>query len=208
MTPEAIEHLSRTDEILGKLIGQVGPCRLTPKKRTLFQALVRSVVYQQLNGTAAATILGRVKGLYPGNRFPTPEEVLRTPVQKFRAAGLSGAKTAALKDIAEKTIAGVVPKSREIVSMSNEEIIERLTTLRGIGPWSVEMFLIFTLGRPDVLPVTDYGVRKGFAQTYRWKELPTPKELQKLHWNCRVTATVTERLNPRRAANVRPRLPP
>ena len=133
--------------------------------------------YQQLNGTAAATILGRVKALYPNKSFPTPDDILSTPDDKLRSAGLSRAKTAAIKDIATKTIEGIVPTSRAIVKMSNEEIIERLTTVRGVGPWTVEMLLIFTLGRSDVLPATDYGVRKGFAMTYGWKDLPTPKEL-------------------------------
>jgi 3-methyladenine DNA glycosylase/8-oxoguanine DNA glycosylase len=139
---------------------------------------VESVAYQQLNGTAAATILGRVKALYPQRRFPTPEDVLSTPDERLRGAGLSRAKTAAIKDIAKQTLAGVVPASRAISSLSDAEIIERLTVVRGVGPWTVEMLLIFTLGRPDVLPVTDYGVRKGFALTYRWKELPTPGELR------------------------------
>jgi 3-methyladenine DNA glycosylase/8-oxoguanine DNA glycosylase len=99
------------------------------------------------------------------------------PEDRLRGAGLSRAKTRAIKDIAAKTLAGAVPTSRAIVGMSNEEILERLTLLRGVGPWTVEMLLIFTLGRTDVLPSTDYGVRKGFALTYGWKELPTPKEL-------------------------------
>jgi DNA-3-methyladenine glycosylase II len=178
MTPEALEHLARADKILGRLIKRVGPCTLKPQsRRTPFQSLVRSVAYQQLNGAAVATILGRVKALYPTRRFPTPEDLLATPDERLRGAGLSRAKTAAIKDIAAKTIAGVVPGSRVIAGMSEAEIVERLTTLRGVGPWTVEMLLIFTLGRADVLPVTDYGVRKGFAVTYGWKDLPTPKEL-------------------------------
>lgn len=178
MTDEVLLHLSRADRILGKLIRKVGPCRLKPKsRRSPFETLVQSVTYQQLNGTAAATILGRVKALYPPRRFPTPEDLLNTPDERLRGAGLSRAKTAAIKDIAAKTLDGAVPSSREIVAMADAEIVERLTTLRGVGPWTVEMLLIFTLGRPDVLPVTDYGVRKGFALTYGWKELPRPKEL-------------------------------
>jgi 3-methyladenine DNA glycosylase/8-oxoguanine DNA glycosylase len=178
MTPEALEHLARADKILGRLIKRVGPCTLKPQsRRPPFQSLVRSVAYQQLNGTAAATILGRVKALYPTRRFPTPEDLLATPDERLRGAGLSRAKTAAIKDIAAKTIAGVVPGLRVMAGMSEAEIVERLTTLRGVGPWTVEMLLIFTLGRTDVLPVTDYGVRKGFAVTYGWKDLPTPKEL-------------------------------
>ena len=178
MTEQAIAHLTKADKTLARLIRRVGPCKLVPKNgRSPFESLVRSVVYQQLNGTAAATILGRVKALYPERRFPRPQDILATSDEQLRAAGLSRAKTAAIKDVAAKTIEGVVPTSRAIVPMSNEEILERLTSLRGVGPWTVEMLLIFTLGRQDVLPVTDYGVRKGFALTYGWKELPRPKEL-------------------------------
>lgn len=178
MTEQTLEYLKRADKTLGRLITKVGPCRLKPKsRRSPFETLVQSVTYQQLNGTAAATILGRVKALFPNRRFPNPEDVLATPDERLRAAGLSRAKTAAIKDIAAKTLSGVVPHSREIVTMADDEIVERLTTLRGVGPWTVEMLLIFTLGRPDVLPVTDYGVQKGFALTYGWKELPRPKEL-------------------------------
>jgi 3-methyladenine DNA glycosylase/8-oxoguanine DNA glycosylase len=178
MTEEAIEYLTSNDERLAWLIGRVGPCRLKPKKRrSPFESLVQSVAYQQLNGTAAATILGRVKALYPNRRFPTPEDLLATADERLRGAGLSRAKVAAIKDIAAKTLEGVIPAGRAIARMTNDEIIERLTTVRGVGPWTVEMLLIFTLGRTDVLPVTDYGVRKGFAVTYGWKELPTPKEL-------------------------------
>ena len=178
MTAEAIEHLNRADKVLKQLIKKVGPCTLKPRsRRSPFEALVQSVAYQQLNGTAAATILGRVKALYPKRRFPAPEDLLATPDERLRGAGLSRAKVAAIKDIAAKTISGVVPTSRALAKMSEAEIIERLTTVRGVGPWTVEMLLIFTLGRMDVLPVGDYGVRKGFAVTYGRKELPTPKEL-------------------------------
>ena len=179
MTEEALRHLTLADKTLAKLIKRVGPCLLKPKsRRSPFAALVQAVVFQQLNGIAARTILGRVKDLYPGQSFPTPEQLLATPDERLRAAGLSRAKTAAVKDIAAKTLEGVVPRSRDIVRLTDKEIVERLTTLRGVGPWTVEMLLIFTLGRTDVLPVTDYGVRKGFALTYGWKELPTPKELR------------------------------
>jgi DNA-3-methyladenine glycosylase II len=178
MSEEAIRHLTRADRVLGKLMKKVGPYALKLRsRRSPFQALVQSVVYQQLNGKAAAKILGRVKALYPKGRFPTPEDIVATPDERLRSAGLSRAKTAALKDIAAKTISGVVPTSRAIAKMSEAEILERLTALRGVGPWTVEMLLIFTLGRTDVLPASDYGVRKGFALTYGLKELPTPKEL-------------------------------
>ena len=178
MSPEAIEHLSRADKVLARLIKKVGPCGLKPRKRRdLFEALVTAVAHQQLNGTAAQTILGRVKALYPGQRFPVPEQLLATPDERLRGAGLSRAKTASIKDIAAKTISGVVPSRAALRVMGDAEIYERLTSIRGVGPWTVEMLLIFTLGRTDILPVTDYGVRKGFALTYGWKELPTPREL-------------------------------
>src|ERR1051325_6653285 len=178
MTPEAVEYLCRSDKTLARLIKKVGTCKMKPhSRRTPFVALVTAVTHQQLNGTAAQTILKRFLKLYPGKRFPTPEDVLATPDELMRAAGLSRAKTAAIKDIAAKTVEGIVPGSRAITKLSNEEIIERLTSVRGVGPWTVEMLLMFTLGRLDVLPVTDYGVRKGFAVTFGWKDLPTPKEL-------------------------------
>lgn len=176
MTPEAAAHLCRVDKTLARLIQKVGPCRLQPQpKRAPFQALVRSVTFQQLNGKAAETILGRVLALFPGRKFPSPQDLLTVPEEKLRAAGLSRNKTAAVKDIAAKTITGVVPDSRSIHRLSNEEILERLISVRGVGPWTVEMLLMFTLGREDVLPATDFGVRKGFALTYGLKELPPPK---------------------------------
>lgn len=178
MTPEALAHLSRSDRTLAGLIKRVGPCRLVPEtRRTPFQALVRSVTFQQLNGKAAETIFGRVLALYPGRKFPSPEDLIATADEKLRAAGLSRNKTLAVKDIAAKAIAGIVPDGRAIKKLSDAAILERLTAVRGVGPWTVEMLLMFTLGREDVLPATDFGVRKGFAVTYGWKDLPTPKEL-------------------------------
>jgi len=178
MTPAAVEHLIRADKVMARLIRRVGPCALKPKpSRSPFEALVSAVTHQQLNGTAAMTILKRVLALYPGKRFPAPEDLLATPEEKLRAAGLSRAKTAAIRDLAAKTIEGIVPTSAAIRKLSDVEILERLTSVRGVGPWTVEMLLIFTLGRKDILPVSDYGVRKGFALTYGWKDLPTPREL-------------------------------
>ena len=177
MNDAAIHHLTRSDKILARVIKNVGPCTLTRKRGSPFEALVQSVMHQQLNGTAAATILRRVVALYPHRRFPQPEDLLSTPDEHLRGAGLSRAKTASLKDIAAKTIEGVVPSARAIAKMDDAEIIERLTVVRGVGPWTVEMLLMFTLGRPDVLPVTDYGVRKGFALTYGLSELPAPRDL-------------------------------
>ena len=145
-----------------------------------FDALAESIAYQQLSGKAAATIFGRVRALYPKQKWLNPEQLLATPDETLRAAGLSRAKTAALKDLAAKTIDGTVPAGRALIRMSDDEIVTRLTAVRGIGRWTVEMLLLFDLGRPDVWPVDDYGVRKGFAKTFRRRQLPTPKQLMKL----------------------------
>ncbi len=178
MHEAAIEHLTKADKVLARLIRKVGPCGLKARKRcSPFQALVQSVAHQQLNGTAANTILGRVMALYPRRKFPTPDDVLATPDEKLRGAGLSRAKVASIKDIAAKTVEGVVPPARTIAKMPDAEILERLTTIRGVGPWTVEMLLIFKLGRLDVLPATDFGVRKGFALIFMRDELPKPAEL-------------------------------
>jgi len=145
-----------------------------------FDALAESIAYQQLNGKAAATIWGRVRALYPKRKWLDPKKVLTTPDEMLRGAGLSRAKTAALKDLAAKTIDGTVPSGRALLRMSDDEIVARLTRVRGIGRWTVEMLLLFDLGRPDVWPVDDYGVRKGFAKTFGRRKLPTPKQLVKM----------------------------
>jgi len=144
-----------------------------------FDALAESIAYQQLSGKAAATIFGRVRALYPKRKWLDPEQLLATSDETLRAAGLSRAKTAALKDLAAKTIDGTVPSGRALIRMTDDEIITRLTTVRGIGRWTVEMLLLFDLGRLDVWPVDDYGVRKGFAKTFGRRKLPTPKQLMK-----------------------------
>jgi DNA-3-methyladenine glycosylase II len=144
-----------------------------------FDALAESIAYQQLSGKAAATIFGRVRALYPKRKWLDPKQLLATPDETLRGAGLSRAKVSALKDLAAKTIDGTVPSGRALIRMSDDEIIARLTTVRGIGRWTVEMLLLFDLGRPDVWPVDDYGVRKGFAKTFRRRKLPTPKQLMK-----------------------------
>jgi DNA-3-methyladenine glycosylase II len=178
MSTDALEHLTRADKVMARLIRRVGPCQWKPRRgRSPFETLVQSVAYQQLNGTAAATILGRVKALFPGKRFPSPEDLLAMPDRSLRAAGLSRSKIAAIKDIAANTLSGVVPTSRAIARLEDGEIISRLTTIRGVGPWTVHMLLIFKLGREDVLPTTDYGVRKGFAVTYGLDDLPHPNDL-------------------------------
>jgi len=175
---EAVEHVSRKDARLGRLIESIGPMQLrVAHLQSPFQALAESIVYQQLSGYAAGAILARVVALFKPRKFPRPGDLLAMPDERLRAAGLSRGKIAALRDLATKTIDGTVPQMRELRKLSDEEIVERLSAVRGIGRWTAEMLLIFRLGRPDVLPATDYGVRKGFAKVYRRKELPTPKEL-------------------------------
>jgi DNA-3-methyladenine glycosylase II len=178
MHERAIEHLTGADPVLARVIEQAGPCRLrVNRQQSPFEALVEAVAHQQLNGKAAQTILGRVKALHPHRDFPTPEDLLATPDEQLRAAGLSRAKAASVKDIAARTLEGVVPDTRAISRLDDEEIIERLTVIRGVGRWTVEMLLIFKLGRPDVLPVDDFGVRKGFGVAYRKRGLPKPAVL-------------------------------
>ncbi len=175
---EAIRALSAADKLLGKHIARVGPLRLQVASiQTPFQALAESIVYQQLTGKAAATILGRVHAIYGGRKHFKPAAAAETKDDLLRAAGLSRAKTAALKDLAAKTLDGTVPTATALASATDEEIVERLTAIRGIGRWSVEMLLIFRLGRPDVLPVDDYGIRKGFQHLFGTKDLPTRAEL-------------------------------
>ncbi len=181
---EAVARLRRVDRTLARVIKEAGPFTHRPEKmQSPFQALLRAIVHQQLSGKAANTILGRVTDLYPAGRTLKPEAILKTPDAKLRAAGLSRAKVLALKDLAEKTLDGVVPTLARLKKMEDEEIVSHLVQVRGIGRWSVEMLLMFRLGRPDVLPSSDFGVRKGFMLTYDRRDLPTPKELLE-HGEC------------------------
>lgn len=172
-----MQALSKADQALNALIQRAGPPDLTPPARlNIFEALLRSIVYQQLSGKAAATIHGRVKALFPG-RTIRPEQVLAAPDETLRSAGMSRAKTIAAKDLAQKVLNGVVPTGAQARKLSDEELIARLTQVRGIGEWTVQMLLMFHLGRPDVLPVKDLGVRKGFILTYGLSDLPGEKAL-------------------------------
>jgi DNA-3-methyladenine glycosylase II len=178
MNAAAHKHLSKNDPVMRRLIREHGRCALVPEtRRSPFQSLVQAVAHQQLNGTAANTILMRFIKLFPGRRFPKPEDLANVTDEQIRACGFSFAKIKAIRDIAEKTLSGVVPSSREIVKLSDDEIIERLTEVRGVGRWTVEMLLIFQLGREDVLPAADFGVRNGFRIAYKKRELPKPKAL-------------------------------
>jgi DNA-3-methyladenine glycosylase II len=163
---DAIAHLRARDPKLGVLIERAGPFKLhIDQSVSPFESLLESILYQQLHGKAAATIHARVRAYFGGD--PTPRLLLETPDEPLRAAGVSRNKILAMKDLASRTIDGTVPSHAAILKMSDADIVERLTEVRGIGSWTVEMLLIFRLGRPDVLPVTDYGVRKGYALTFQ-----------------------------------------
>ena len=177
----ALAHLRARDATLRRLIDRAGPFALQLQRTSsVFGALAQAIVYQQLSGKAAATIFARLCALFRNAAAgPTPEQILRASEDKLRSAGLSRSKALSLLDLARRARAGEIPSLLEIRSMTDADIIERLTQVRGIGRWTVEMLLIFRLGRPDVLPADDYGVRKGFALTYKKPELPSPKELAK-----------------------------
>jgi len=179
MSP-AEKHLAGTDPRFAALIAQSLSYNIKPTALIRpFDALAESIAYQQLSGKAAATIWSRVRALYPRRKYLDPRLVLETLDESFRGAGLSRNKIAALKDLAAKTLDGTVPSVRALARMTDEEIIARLITVRGIGRWTVEMLLLFDLARPDIWPVHDYGVRKGFAKTFGRRKLPTPKQLMK-----------------------------
>ena len=176
-TPEALKHLRR-DPVLKAVIRQVGACTLKPARRQPYEALVRAIAHQQVHGRAAEAILGRFLACCscpPG--FPPPEAVLALTPEAMRACGLSGNKVLAIRDIAEKAAAGVVPTRAAARRLTDAELIERLVALRGVGRWTVEMLLIFTLGRLDVLPVDDFGVREGYRMALKLEAQPKPKEL-------------------------------
>jgi DNA-3-methyladenine glycosylase II len=169
--------LSQRDPALARLIAQAGAFTLTPEPlQSPFVALLRAIVYQQLSGKAAATIYGRVALLF-GRGKPNPERLLALEETLLRSAGMSRAKVLAARDLAEKTLDGTVPTLARLGKMTDDEIIDRLVQVRGIGRWSAEMLLMFRLGRPDVLPVADLGVRKGYMLTYRKRKMPAPKAL-------------------------------
>jgi DNA-3-methyladenine glycosylase II len=174
----ATAHVAKRDRTLGRVIREVGPCRLQiAARRSPYEALVESIVYQQLHGRAAASIYSRLCRGFGSSRCPRPAALRDASAEQLRAAGLSRGKAASLRDLAQKSLDGEIPTRAQSLRLSDEELIAKLTEIRGVGRWTAEMVLIFTLGRPDVLPVDDYGVRKGFAQTQGREVLPRPREL-------------------------------
>jgi DNA-3-methyladenine glycosylase II len=174
----ACAHIARRDRTLARMMREVGPCKLEiAARQSPYEAIFESIVYQQLSGQVAATIHARVCKALGARRCPKPITVTEASLDLLRSAGLSRNKAEALKDLARHAREGTIPTRAKAEKLADDEIVERLTAVRGVGRWTVEMFLIFTLGRPDVLPVDDYGVKKGFAQTFGRRVLPKPKEL-------------------------------
>jgi DNA-3-methyladenine glycosylase II len=181
MSKVGMRHLSDADSRFAALIRRVGPPGLQiERRRELYEALIRAIAHQQLHGKAAEAILGRFVALYPGEVFPAPDRVLDTAGDALRACGVSAAKLMAIPAICAKTMDGTVPTRRQAARLTDAALIERLTTIRGVGRWTVEMLLIFTLGRPDVLPVGDFGVREGYRVLFELDAQPKPKALAEL----------------------------
>jgi DNA-3-methyladenine glycosylase II len=180
LDPAAI-HLSACDPVWASLIARIGPCGLTPRlEREPYEALVRAIAYQQLHGRAAEAILARFLALYPASAFPAPAEILATEESVLRGCGFSASKIASIHGIAQGTLDGLVPALAVATTLSDAELIERLVTLRGVGRWTVEMFLMFALGRPDILPTDDFGVREGWRALKKLPEQPKPKVLAEI----------------------------
>jgi DNA-3-methyladenine glycosylase II len=175
----AAAHLGAADERLALVIARAASCPLRPKRLgSLFSVLFRAIVYQQLNAKAAGSILGRVEALFPGRRIE-PAALLAMSEDALRGAGLSRNKLASVRDLAARTLDGTVPSPAAARRMADDELVARLTEVRGIGPWTVHMLLIFDLGRPDVMPSGDYGVRMGFKKLYRKRSEPTPEQIER-----------------------------
>jgi len=182
---QALTHLREKDPALAAVMDQVGPfvLELSPS-RSLFEALLRSIIYQQLHGKAAATIHGRVLEALKDHGGPTHQALALISDEELRAAGLSRNKLLAIRDLAAKSGEGTIPSLKEAAKMTDEELISRLTQVRGIGPWTVHMLLIFVLGRPDVMPTGDFAIRQAFKKLYRKRRDPSPDLMlkQTRHW--------------------------
>jgi DNA-3-methyladenine glycosylase II len=177
---DALQHLAQ-DQRFSALIKRAGRPKMNiQRQRSPYEALVRAIAHQQLHGRAAEAILQRFDALFPGDEFPDPQAVIATADTALRACGFSGSKIAAIRDICAKSLDGTIPSRRQCHRLTDEDLIERLTTIRGVGRWTVEMLLIFTLGRPDILPVDDFGVREGYRVLYGLEEQPKPKALAQL----------------------------
>lgn len=177
MSTQLAEHFAEADPVMASLIARVGPITLKPKRLPPVQSLIQAVIYQQLSGKAADTIFGRFCALFDGGRFPKAEAVLAESPERLRSAGLSRGKVEYVRAVAAKSVAGELPTLAECNHLTDIEILDRLVTIKGVGRWTAEMFLIFNLGRPDVLPIHDLGVRRGFQIAYRKRKMPEPDAL-------------------------------
>lgn len=174
-----LKNLAKIDPVMAKLIKHVGPIDLQPKRLPPFQSIIHAIIHQQLSGHVAGAIYNRFISLFGKGKFPTPEQIKEIDFEIMRGAGLSKSKTVYIKEVAEMVLVGIVPSLKECDKLSNIEIKERLTKIKGVGPWTVEMLLIFNFGRLDVLPIHDLGVRKGFQLAYKKSKLPTPEQLER-----------------------------
>jgi DNA-3-methyladenine glycosylase II len=177
VTPAVVEALARQDERLAGAIALVGPCGIKRGRGAPFEALLSAIAHQQVHGNAAAAILGRFRALYGDGRYPTPAELAATSEATLRGVGLSRAKALAMRDVAARTLDGTVPDRRTIARLDDEAVIERLCEVRGVGRWTAEMILMFTLNRPDILPVGDFGIREGFRLLHGKRKQPKPQWL-------------------------------
>jgi 3-methyladenine DNA glycosylase/8-oxoguanine DNA glycosylase len=174
---DAKKHLAATDPVMSGLIKKIGPIDLQPRRLPPYQSIIHAIIHQQLSGQVARVIFNRFVSLFGNGDFPTPSEIKNIDFESIRWAGLSKSKTTYIKELAEMALMGLIPSMEECDTLSDQEITDRLIKIKGVGPWTVEMLLIFNFGRPDVLPIYDLGVRKGFQIAYKKRELPTPDQL-------------------------------
>lgn len=176
----ALKHL-RSDPVMKRVITQAGPPTLAPLRQPTFQSIAQAIIHQQLSGRVAEVILGRFKKLFGknGERFPAPREVLAASVKKLRSAGLSGAKVNAIRDLARRARDGLVPTLAECDELTDAQLVEVFTAIKGVGPWTVQMLLIFNLGRTDIMPANDLGIRRGFQIAHGLRQMPSPERVER-----------------------------
>ena len=176
---EYLWHLSNSDKVMSKLIKHIGPINIQPKRLPPFQSIIHAIIHQQLNGNVAKVIYNRFVSIVGNGKFPTPEEIRNINFETMRGAGLSKSKVTYIKNVAGMASARIIPSLNECDKLSDTEIKDRLMKIKGVGPWTVEMLLIFNFGRLDVLPIHDLGVRKGFQLAYKKRKLPSPEQLER-----------------------------
>ena len=174
-----LKNLSKIDPVMSKLINHIGPIDLKPRRLPPFQSIIHAIIHQQLSGHVAGAIYNRFISLFEKGNFPTPAEIINMDPEILRGSGLSKAKTIYVKSVAEMALNGSIPSLKECDKLTDEELKEQFMKIKGVGPWTVEMLLIFNLGRLDVLPIHDLGVRKGFQLAYKKRKLPTPEQLER-----------------------------